>query len=47
MVFLILSPTVLLPETWKQMGLFAGGKRIGHDGYEFMNKLYTQRLTIG
>ena len=43
-VFLILSPTVLLPETWRQMGLFAGGKRISHDGYEFMNRLYTQRL---
>jgi len=43
-VFLILSPTILLPETWQQMGLFAGGKRISHDGYEFMNKLYTQRF---
>ena len=44
LVFLVLSPTILLPETWKQMGLFAGGKRISHDGYEFMNKLYTQRF---
>ena len=44
LVFLVLSPTVLLPDTWKQMGLFAGGKRISHDGYEFMNKLYTQRF---
>ena len=44
LTFLVLSPTILLPETWKQMGLFAGGKRIGHDGYEFMNKLYPQRL---
>jgi hypothetical protein len=26
------------------MGLFAGSKRIGHDGYEFMGKLYPQRL---
>lgn len=43
-VFLILSPTVLLPETWRQMGLFAGGKRVSHDGYEFMNKLYSQRF---
>jgi hypothetical protein len=43
-VFLILSPTILLPETWRQMGLFAGGQRIGHDGYEFMNKLYSHRL---
>ena len=43
-VFLILSPTVLLPETWRQMGLFAGGQRISHDGYEFMGRLYTQRF---
>ena len=43
LVFLVLSPTILLPETWRQMGLFAGGKRVGHDGYEFMNRLYTQR----
>ncbi|HJT65959.1 MAG TPA: glycosyltransferase family 39 protein [Pyrinomonadaceae bacterium] len=43
-VFLVLSPTVLLPETWRQMGLFAGGQRISHDGYEFMGQLYTQRF---
>ena len=43
-VFLLLNPTVLLPETWRQMGLFAGGKRVVHDGYEFMNQLYTQRF---
>lgn len=43
-VFLILSPTILIPETWHQMGIFAGSKRIGHDGYEFMGKLYPQRL---
>ena len=43
-VFLILSPTILLPETWHQMGLFAGSKRVSHDAYEFMGKLYTQRL---
>lgn len=44
-VFLVLSPTVLLPETWKQMGLFAGGKRVSHDGYEFMGQLYPQRIS--
>jgi predicted membrane-bound dolichyl-phosphate-mannose-protein mannosyltransferase len=43
-VFLILSPTILLPETWRQMGLFAGGKHVSHDGYEFMGQLYTQRF---
>jgi hypothetical protein len=44
-VFVILNPTILLPETWHQMGLFAGSKRVSHDGYEFMGQLYTQRLT--
>jgi hypothetical protein len=43
--FLLLNPTILLPGTWKQMGLFAGQKLIGHDGYEFMGKVYTHRLT--
>ena len=42
--FLLLSPTIVLPETWRQMGLFASNKRMGHDGYEFMGKLYTHRL---
>ena len=42
LVFLILSPTILLPETWRQIGLFAGSKRVSHDGYEFMGRLYTQ-----
>jgi len=43
-VFLILSPTILLPETWHQIGLFTGSKTISHDGYEFMGRLYTQRF---
>jgi hypothetical protein len=45
LVFLVLSPTILLPDTWKQMGLFAGGKRVSHDGYEFMGHLYPQRIS--
>ncbi|MBA3768644.1 MAG: glycosyltransferase family 39 protein, partial [Acidobacteria bacterium] len=44
-VFLVLSPTALLPATWREMGVFAGQKRIGHDGYEFMGSLYSHRLT--
>lgn len=44
-VFVILSPTILFPTTWHQMGQFAGQKLIGHDGYEFMGKLYSHRLT--
>lgn len=44
-VFLLLSPTALLPATWREMGLYAGQKRIGHDGYEFMGTLYSHRMT--
>jgi hypothetical protein len=43
LAFLLLSPTILLPDTWHQMGLFANQKRIGHDGYEFMGQLYSHR----
>jgi hypothetical protein len=44
-VFFLLSPTTLLPATWREMGIFAGQKRIGHDGYEFMGTLYSHRMT--
>jgi Dolichyl-phosphate-mannose-protein mannosyltransferase len=44
-VFLVLSPTVLLPATWREMSSFAGQKRIGHDGYEFLGALYSHRMT--
>ena len=44
-VFLLLNPTILLPATWHEMGIFAGQKRIGHDSYEFMGILYSHRLT--
>ena len=44
-VFVILSPTILFPATWHQMLQFAGQKLIGHDGYEFMGKIYSHRLT--
>jgi hypothetical protein len=44
-VFVILNPTILLPDTWHQMSQFAGQKRIGHDGYEFMGKVYPHLLT--
>jgi len=44
-VFVILNPTILLPATWYQMFQFAGQKLVGHDGYEFMGKLYGHRLT--
>ena len=44
-VFVLLNPTILFPATWRQMGLFAGQKLIGHDAYEFMGQLYTHRMT--
>jgi hypothetical protein len=44
-VFVLLNPTVFLPDSWRQMTQFAGQKRIGHDGYEFMGTLYSHRLT--
>ena len=44
-VFVLLNPTILFPATWRQMGLFAGQKLIGHDAYEFMGQLYSHRLT--
>jgi len=43
--FLVLNIPILSPATWKQMGLFAGERLVGHDAYEFMGKLYSHRLT--
>lgn len=44
--FLIFNPTILLPETWREMLVFAGEKRIGHDAYEFAGELYRQKLSL-
>jgi hypothetical protein len=44
--FLVLNPTILLPGTWRAIGLFAGEKRIGHDSYEFMGTLYRNQVTL-
>jgi 4-amino-4-deoxy-L-arabinose transferase-like glycosyltransferase len=43
--FLILSPTILLPETWSEMLKFSSEKRIGHDAYEYMGELYRNQMT--
>lgn len=43
--FLILNPTILLPDTWKEMLKFSSESRIGHDSYEFAGTLYTNKLT--
>lgn len=39
-VFVLLNPPILLPSTRHQMLDFARNKFMGHDGYEFMGKLY-------
>ena len=44
--FLVCNPTILLPDTWREMGIFAGERRIGHDSYEFMERLYGNRVTL-
>jgi len=44
-VFVILSPTILLPGTWKAMLNFTTNKMVGHDSYEFMGRLYPHKAT--
>jgi predicted membrane-bound dolichyl-phosphate-mannose-protein mannosyltransferase len=44
-VFVILSPTIFVPETWKMMADFSKGTVIGHDSYEFIGRLYTHKFT--
>jgi len=43
--FLILNPTIMLPETWHEMLKFSSEKRIGHDSYEFMGNLYPHKMS--
>lgn len=43
--FLILNPTILLPETWREMLKFSSESRIGHDSYEFLGQLYTNKMS--
>ncbi|HEX8284592.1 MAG TPA: glycosyltransferase family 39 protein [Pyrinomonadaceae bacterium] len=44
--FVIFNPTILLPGTWAEMRTFAGEKRIGHDSYEFLGRLYGNQMTL-
>jgi hypothetical protein len=44
--FVACNPTILLPATWHEMRVFAGEHRIGHDGYEFMGRLYRNQVTL-
>lgn len=43
--FLILNPTIMLPDTWREMLKFSSENRIGHDSYEFMGTLYPHKMT--
>lgn len=43
--FLVFNPTILIPDTWREMLKFSSEKRIGHDSYEFMGAFYRNQLT--
>ncbi len=43
--FLVLNPTILLPETWREMLKFSSESRIGHDSYEYLGNLYTNKMS--
>lgn len=45
MAFLVFNPTILLPDTWREMLKFGSEKRIGHDSYEFMGEQYRNQMT--
>jgi hypothetical protein len=44
--FVILNPTIVLPDTWREMFKFSSESRIGHDSYEFMGALYSNRMSL-
>ncbi len=43
--FLVLNPTIMLPDTWREMLKFSSENRIGHDSYEFMGSLYRNQMS--
>jgi hypothetical protein len=43
--FVLFNPTILLPDTWKEMSAYASYKLLRHDSYQFMDTLYKQRMT--
>lgn len=43
--FLIFNPTIVLPDTWREMLKFSSENRIGHDSYEYAGQLYRNQLT--
>ncbi len=45
-VFVILNPTILIPQSWHEMLKFSSESRIGHDSYEFMGRLYPNKMSL-
>jgi 4-amino-4-deoxy-L-arabinose transferase-like glycosyltransferase len=43
--FVMLNPTIVLPDTWREMLKFSSEGRIGHDSYEYMGVLYPNKMT--
>ena len=43
--FLVLNPTIMLPDTWREMLKFSSENRIGHDSYEYMGHLYRNQMS--
>lgn len=43
--FLIFNPTIVLPDTWREMLKFSTENRIGHDGYEYMGSIFSHKMT--
>jgi hypothetical protein len=43
--FLVFNPTILFPDTWREMLKFSSESRIGHDSYEYMGVLYGHKMT--
>src|SRR5205085_2921444 len=44
--FFLRRPRSLSAGTWHELRLFAGEPRIGHEGYEFLRRLYHNRLWL-
>ena len=44
--FVLCNLTILLPDTWREMRTFAGERRIGHDSYEYLGRLYRNQVTL-
>jgi len=42
---IVLNPTLLLPDTWREMLKFSSENRIGHDSYEYLGALYPNKMT--